>query len=107
MQTLAIDADLLPAIIDGSKTLECFLGAPEILKIRVGHELAVNKTVTVKVTQLLYFETFEEAFGAHDYKMAQPDAVSRYAALKKYNQRYSEAEEYENGVVAISFELVK
>jgi len=120
MQEIGIESSLLRQVLSGDKTIEARLGKPKFLKIRVGDTLSLREDVwidgniadqihdraTVQVTQLLYFESFEEMFSAVSYKAAVPTAESRLDALDIYRQLYSKEDEYEYGVVALTFKLV-
>lgn len=117
MHELGIESSLLKYIETGKKTIEASLGKPLVLKVRVGDNINLredvwengritdsipNKTV-VTVTQLLYFESFEEVFSMVDYRKVVPMAESRREALSLYRNFYSKEDEEEYGVVAITF----
>jgi ASC-1-like (ASCH) protein len=120
MQELGVTTELLEAIIDGRKTIECTLGKPQYIKLRPGDQLSVREDMlkdgkiiqsiphraTIKITQILYFETLEETFHAIDFTAAIPDAYTRDEALAAYKKLYTPEDEYEYGVMAISFKLV-
>lgn len=119
MQEIGIESSVLKQILSGTKTIEVRLGKPKFLKMRVGDNIALREEVwqdgtiiretheqgRIKITQLLYFENFDEMLGAIDYKATLPLAESKADALKTYRQFYSKNDEYEYGVVAITFEL--
>ena len=119
MHELGVESGILQAILDGRKTVDCVLGTPEHIKLRKGHTISFREDVwqdgiivtsipgraTATVKQLLYFESFEEMFSAVYYKDALPDAKSLGEALAIYRLFYSEADEFEHGVIAIMFEL--
>lgn len=120
MHELGIATNYLEQIQSGQKTVECRLGKPQYLKIRPGDEIAIHEEVwrdgtiisskpsgiTLDVTQILYFESFEDAFGAMSYKDAIPSATSKAEAIAAYRLFYTSEDEQEYGVMAIFFELV-
>lgn len=107
-------------VLDGDKTVELCLGKPEFLKLRVGDTILLREQAEqsgqpvspasgktyVRITQLLYFETFEEAFGALNSAAIMPMADDPDEVLAFYKQLYSSKEEEEYGVIAITFKLV-
>lgn len=117
MHEMGIESSLLNQILAGNKTIEGRLGKPRFLKIRVGNTInlredvwnngkitqSIPNKVTVRVTQLLYFESFDEMFSLVDYRKALPMAASRQEALSLYRNFYSREDEEEYGVVAITF----
>lgn len=120
MQEIGIDSTLVADILAGDKTLEGRLGKPKFIKLRIGNTLSIREDVWkageivsskpdrvhVVITQLLYFESFEEMFGALDFHKALPQAESVREAINTYRRFYSAADEREYGVVAITFKLV-
>jgi len=60
----------------------------------------------VRITQILYFETLEEMLSSIDFTKAIPDAASPEEALAAYRKFYTENDEAEFGVMAISFDLM-
>jgi len=119
MQEIGVETTILAQILSGEKTIEARLGKPKFLKIRTGDILSLREDVwendsivrevhnraSIKVTQLLYFESFDELFSAIDYKATLPTAESKVDALNIYRQFYSPEDEYEYGVIAITFKL--
>lgn len=120
MQEIGIDASLIADILSGEKTLEGRLGKPKFIKLRVGNTLSIREDTwkgseivrsdpdkaQVIITQLLYFESFEEMFSALDFHKALPQATSVSDALATYRRYYTPSDEAEYGVVAITFKLV-
>ena len=106
-------------VLDGDKTVELCLGKPEFLKLRVGDTIVLREQTEhggqpvnpapdnthVRITQLLYFETFEEAFSAINYAAIIPTAGNPDEVLAVYKQLYSAQDEEEYGVIAITFKL--
>ena len=106
-------------VLDGDKTVELCLGKPEFLKLRVGDTILLREQTEqggepvnpipgktyVKITQLLYFETFEEVFSALNYAAIVPIADGPDEVLAFYKQLYSAQDEEEYGVMAITFKL--
>lgn len=110
MHNIRIEPSLLPAILDGEKTIEICLGTPEFLKMRVGDTIAllgISESIRATITQLLYFETLEEAVNTVNYTAVTPTAEDPSEVIAAYRQRYSEADEEEYGAVAITFSLVE
>lgn len=119
MQEIGIEKSLVTDILAGRKTIEGRLGKPKYIKMRVGDVLAIREDmyengkiktsspdkVRVAITQLLYFETFEEMLNSLDFHRAIPDASSVRDALQTYHQYYQSSAEEEYGVVAITFKL--
>jgi ASC-1-like (ASCH) protein len=64
---------------------------------------SIPDTIRVVITQLLYFESFEEMLSSLDFRQAIPNASSVRDALRIYRQYYPVADEEEYGVVAITF----
>lgn len=120
MQVIGIESTLLEQLLSGEKTIEVRLGKPAYIKLRLGDELELREDVWegdhivnqihgrghIKITQLLYFETLEELFSAVSFKLVLPDTESKTDAIQRLRQFYSEADEYEYGVMAISFTLL-
>lgn len=119
MQEIGITSDLLADILTGRKTIEVRLGKPKFIKLRVGDKLSLREDIwehgqliesqpdqaVIRITQLLYFESFAELFSAVYFKSALPSADSVEDAIDRYYQYYSPADEEEYGVVAITFEV--
>lgn len=119
MQEIGIESSLVAEILDGNKTVEGRLGKPKYVKMRVGDVLSIREDtyksgeivksetdrVRVVITQLLYFQSFDEMLSSLDFHRAIPDAISASDALQTYRQYYTNADEEEYGVVAITFKL--
>jgi len=120
MEEIGIDTQLVEEIRKGNKYIEGRLGKPRFLKIKEGDILSVREdlwlhgkivhsihhAVGIKVTEVLYFETFIEMLNAVDHKGVIPAAKTVDAALEKYREFYSEKDEEEFGVVAFYFEVI-
>lgn len=120
MHELGIGSFGLQMVLNGDKTVELCLGKPEFLKLRVGDTILLREiaergsqpvsaapgSTHVKITQLLYFETFEEAFSAINPSAIIPTADDPDEVLAVYKQLYSPQDEEEHGVIAITFKLV-
>ena len=120
MEEIGIESTLVEAIRNGDKTIEAVLGEPRYLRIQEDDIISIREdfwyegkileslehALEVKVTQILYFETFKEMLEAIDFQAAIPTAKSVEEALKTYKQFYTSEEEREYGVVAFTFELV-
>ena len=120
MHELGIGSLGLQMVLDGDKTVELCLGKPEFLKLRVGDTILlreqaeqggqpvnpVSEKTHVRITQLLYFETFKEAFSAVNPAAIMPMADDPDEVLAFYEQLYTAQDEKEYGVIAITFKLV-
>jgi len=120
MHEIGIESSLVEAIRNGEKTIEGSLGKPRFLKMDVGDTLSIREDIwidgknigsqdyklLVKITQILYFETFKEMLESIDFTAAIPSAKSIRDAVNKYTELYSKDDEEEYGVVAIFFELI-
>jgi len=121
MQEMGIESTLVEAINSGEKTIEARLGKPKFLKIHEDDIISVREdlwlgdevinsfpdAVRIKITQVLYFESFEDMLNAVDHQAAVPSAKTVADALKTYRKYYSEADEAEYGVVAFYFEVTE
>lgn len=120
MQEIGIESSLVEEIKKGNKSIEGRLGKPRYLKLKEGDLLGVREdlwhdgkiidsfsdSLIIKITQILYFESFKEMVNAIDFQAAVPSAKTSKEAIKKYKEYYSDKDEEEYGVVAILFELV-
>ena len=120
MEEIGIESTLVEAIRNGDKTIEAVLGEPRYLRIQEGDSVSIREdfwyegkileslehALEVKVTQILYFETFKEMLAAVDFQAAIPSAKSVDEAVKVYKSLYSSEDEQEYGIVALTFELV-
>lgn len=121
MIEIGIEATRLQAILTGDKTVEASLGNPKYLKIRAGDILSVREdvwldgaittshasAVKLRVTQVLYFETFDEMLDTVGFELAVPNATNHLEAANVYHELYSTTDEYEYGVVAMMIEPVQ
>jgi ASC-1-like (ASCH) protein len=120
MEEIGIESTLLQQIRDGRKTVECRLGRRRFLKFRAGDLLSLREDIyqdgeiiesiegalVVRISQILYFSTFEEALQTLGYESSVPDADGPQQALATYYSYYSPADEEEYGVVAMTLQLV-
>jgi ASC-1-like (ASCH) protein len=120
MEEIEIESTLVEAIRNGDKTIEAVLGEPRYLRIQEDDVISVREdfwhegkileslpnALKVKITQILYFETFKEMLTAVDFQAAIPSAKSVDEAVKVYKSLYTSEDEQEYGVVALTFELV-
>lgn len=120
MQEIGIESSVLADLLAGYKTIEGRLGKPKYIKFRLGNILTVREDIwkdgkvvksvpdraKIQITQLLYFESFDEMLSSLDFRKALPQAHSVREALDTYHQFYSPEDEAEYGVVAITFKLV-
>lgn len=119
MQEIGLDSSLIKHVLDGTKTIEGRLGKPKFLRIRVGDQISVREdirinnevtqTITNKliilITQILYFESFDEMFSSVDFSQAIPSATTKDEAIAAYMQFYTAEDEKEHGVISFSFEI--
>lgn len=120
MSEIGIESTLVEAIKSGDKTIEIRLAKPRFLLIQEDDILSIREdfyyegdileslphALEVRVTQILYFESFKETFEAINYEAALPTATSPEDAIKKYHEFYSKEDEREFGVVAFSIEPI-
>lgn len=118
MEEIGIESTLVEAIRNGDKTIEAVLGEPRYLRIQEDDIVSIREdfwyegnvlesltdAVKVKVTQILYFETFKEMLTAVDFQAVIPYAKSVDQAVKTY-KIYSSSDQQKFGVVALTFEL--
>ena len=121
MSEIGIESTLVEAIKSGDKTIEVRLAKPRFLLIQEDDILSIREdfyyegdileslshAMEVRVTQVLYFESFKEAFEAISFEATIPTATSVEDAIKKYREFYSVEEEHEFGVVAFSIEPIE
>lgn len=119
MEEIGIESTLVEAIKSGDKTIEARLGKPRFLRMQEGDILSVREdfwhdgkileslpyALQIKITQVLYFETFADMFKAIDFQAAVPAAQTAEDAVKQYREFYTKENEYEFGVISFSFEL--
>lgn len=120
MYEIGIESSVLEDIRTRRKTIEGRLGKPKFLKVNAGDVLRLREDVweggaisrslpsaiSIKITQVLYFESFSEMFEALNYKAVVPAALNIEDAIEIYRQFYSLEDEQEYGVVAMMFEML-
>jgi len=120
MEEIGIESTAVESIKNGDKTIGIRLGKPRFLRIKEDDIVSVREdfwyegkileslphALEIKITEILYFESFEEAFTAIDFQAAVPSAQTIEGAVAKYREFYTKEDETEFGVVAFSFELV-
>lgn len=120
MHDIGIESSLVEAIRNGDKTIEGRLGKPRFLRIQEGDILNIREDIwkdgeiigshddvlQVEVTQVLYFESFEEMFDAVDYTAVVPSANTLDDAVAVYTHLYSVKDEEKYGVVVLFFSVV-
>lgn len=121
MHEIGIESSILEDIRNGRKTIEARLGKPKYLTIGVGDVLRLREDswkdgavirsqpsdVSIKITQVLYFESFSEMLDALNYKAVVPAALNVEDAIGIYRQFYTPEAEEEFGVVAMLFDLAQ
>ena len=120
MEEIGIDSTLVEEIRKGNKYIEGVLGTSQFLKLQEGDTVSVRSdlwqngkiidsspyAIGIKITQILYFESFSEMMNAVDHKGAVPSAKTAEEAVKVYGQFYNAEDEKEFGVVALFFEPI-
>ena len=121
MEEIGIESTLVESIKSGEKTLEARLGKPRFLRIKEDDIISIREdfwyqdkileslphALHVKITQVLYFESFKELFDTMDFQSAIPSAKTVDEAIAVYRKFYTSEEERELGVVALSFEVAE
>jgi ASC-1-like (ASCH) protein len=121
MIEMGISAEILQQILDGRKTIEGRLRTGKFITILTGDKISLREDVwerdriirsvpnvaTVTVTATQHFESFEAMLAALPLENVLPDMPDTSTALARYRHFYSPAQEAEQGVVAISFVLIK
>ena len=119
MEEIGVESTLVEAIKSGDKTIEARLGKPRFLRAQEGDTLSIREdfwhegkvleslpnALQIKITQVLYFETFADMLGAVDFQATIPAAPTVEDAVKRYQEFYTKEQEHEFGVVAFSFEI--
>lgn len=120
MIELGIEKTILENILSGAKTIEVRLGKPKFLRIKVGEVVSLREDIwkdgeivhstpgkaCIQVTQVLFFESFEEMLASINYEETVPMAQSLQDAINTYRKFYTEEEEKEFGVVAFYFKVI-
>lgn len=98
------------AITSGAKTIESRLYDDKRQLIQIGdiivftnHEMS-SRTVSVRVTNLLRYDTFHSLFSSND--PAKFGGTSTEQLEKQINQFYSINQQNQNGVIGIEFVLL-
>ena len=121
MDEIGIESTLVEAIKNGDKTIEVRLAKPRFLLIKEDDVLSVREdfyyegdvleslphAIKIKITQILYFETFQETFEAIDFQAVLPNAKTIDEAVKIHKDLYGAEDEREFGVAAFAFEFVE
>lgn len=119
MEEIGIESTLVEAIRNGEKTVEVRLGKPRFLRIQEGDQVSIREdfwyegkvleslshALEITITEVLYFESLQEAFAAIDFQAAVPTAQNVDEAIAKCREFYSKEDEAEYGVAVFSFDL--
>lgn len=119
MITIGIRSEILQQILDGRKTVEGRLRTGKFITVRKGDQISLREDTwendrivrsvpdraVVRVTATEFFDNFADMLGALPLETVLPDCESVDEALQTYRGFYTEAQEKDHGVVAISFEL--
>lgn len=119
MHEIGIETQDTEAIRIGKKTIEVRLGKPDDLNIKEGDIINVREDIykngkkigshddslSLIVTQILYFESFNELFQSVDFEQVNPFVNSTDQAIERCYRFYSKDDEEKYGVVAIFFDV--
>ena len=120
MEEIGIESTLVESIKNGDKTIEVRLGKPRFLRIQEDDIISIREdfwydgkileslphALEVKITQVLYFESFKELFETMDFQAVIPTAKDIDEAVKACKKFYTSEEEREFGVVALTLEPI-
>lgn len=120
MNEIGIESTMVEAIKNGKKTMEVRLAKPRFLLIQEGDVLSVREdfyyegdvldslsnALAIKVTQILYFESFKELFEAINFMAVLPDAKTVEEATATYRRFYTLEDELAFGVAVFSIEPI-
>ena len=121
MIEIGIDTQILRDILNGRKTIEGRLMKGKFLNIEVGDEISVREDIyhegslykstggvaTLCVTNVSRFDSFADMLENMGYRSVIPSASTLEDAVSVYHNFYSEADERQYGVVAISFKTIE
>ena len=119
MIEIGINSTILSHIRAGRKTVEGRLAKDKFLTIRPGDSISIredkyegskiirsiNDAAEIKVTGIQKFESFENMLKSIGYGSVIPDADSLEKACDEYARYYSDDDQKQYGVLAISFVL--
>ncbi|MBC7459163.1 hypothetical protein H7200_00395 [Candidatus Saccharibacteria bacterium] len=119
MEEIGIESTLVESIKKGDKYIEVCLGKSRFLKIQEGDTLSVREdlwlnggiidsfpdSLRITITQILYFESFQEMLQTVDHRGVVPAAKSIDDAVKLCKSFYTDEDEREYGVVALYFDV--
>lgn len=104
--------EVFEIVLDGNKDVEIRVNDEKRRKLHVGDTLVFLKNpdeiekLTAKVTNLVYFNNFEEVVAYYDMKRIYLEGVTKEDYINLMKKFYSDEEVKEYGVVAIEFELI-
>ncbi|MBQ8131610.1 MAG: ASCH domain-containing protein [Bacilli bacterium] len=102
--------DVFDIVKNGSKKVEVRIYDEKRRKLKVGDTLIFLKrpeeteTITATVTKLDIYKNFKELVKHYDIKDLYLESYTKEMFLEELKRFYTEEEQEENGVVAISFE---
>ena len=105
--------EVFDIVLNGVKDVEVRVNDEKRRGLHVGDTLVFLKRpeevekLYAKVTNLVYFNSFEEVVDAYDMKKIYLDNTSKEEYINLMKRFYSDEEVKEYGVVAIEFELKK
>jgi len=121
MKEIGINSEALQEILAGRKTVETRLATPRFVAFRPGDEISLREDLRrdglvvsstsgvarIIVTSVDRFPSFREMAEALGVERINPTARNIDEALRRFRKFYTVESEAREGVVAISFSLVK
>lgn len=121
MEEIGIESTLVESIKKGDKYIEARLGKPRFLKIQEGDVISVREdlwlngkiidsfpdSLRITITQILYFESFQEMLQTVDHQVVLPSAKTIDDVVTLCKSFYTDEEEREYGVVALYFDVTQ
>lgn len=105
--------EVFDIVLNGVKDVEVRVNDEKRRKLNIGDTLIFLKRpeevekLCAKVTNLVYFNSFEEVVDAYDMKRIYLDGTTREEYVNLMKKFYSDEKVKKYGVVAIEFELEK
>lgn len=106
-----LDSDIFDIVDNGSKNVEIRLNDEKRRQLNVGDTLVFLRrpddvdSIKVTITNLIYFNNFEEVFNNYDMKRIYLDNTSKEDYINLMKRFYSDEDVSKYGVVAIEFKL--
>lgn len=106
-----LDSDIFDIIVNKDKDVEIRLNDEKRRKLHVGDTLTFLRRpdeidkISATVTNLVYFNNFEEVFNNYEMKRIYLDNTSKEDYINLMKRFYSDEDVEKYGVVAIEFKL--